>query len=120
MPPANSRRGGREEKDRRSQLEQKKKKTVIAAASWHADQVKLLEDMGALVKVIPDRVDAFFLAEIREAGAQPASREQALVEADVLTLHVPLLEKTRKMIAQRELGMMKPTAFLINTARGHL
>src|SRR5215831_657571 len=39
-------------------------------------------------------------------------------EADIITLHVPLTRKTRRMIGARELEMMKPDAILINTARG--
>jgi D-3-phosphoglycerate dehydrogenase len=54
----------------------------------------------------------------REAGARPVSREEAIVQADFLTLHTPLTEETRRMIGSRELGMMKKHAVLINTARG--
>ena len=41
-------------------------------------------------------------------------------EADVISLHTPLTPKTRHMIGTREFGLMKPTAILINTARGNL
>ena len=41
-------------------------------------------------------------------------------EADVISLHTPLTPKTRHMIGTREFGLMKPTALLINTARGNL
>jgi glycerate dehydrogenase len=44
--------------------------------------------------------------------------EQVLREADVITLHVPLLDNTRHLIDARALELMKPTALLINTARG--
>ncbi len=54
----------------------------------------------------------------RDAGAQPVSREEAISQADFLTVHVPLTEETRNMIDTRELAMMKKTALLINTARG--
>lgn len=236
-------------------MNQRKKKAIISAASWHPDQVKLLENMGIMVKVIPDKADALFHAELRDAdalivglppvtrqamensphliivarhgvgydnidvdaatdlgilvtntpgvnsdavaeftfglilalvrqiphgwmemkkggwrqpqywgmdlrgktlgiiglgrigsrvsklgvafgmkilacdpyitdwnfrdaGAEPVSRDQAISQADFLTLHIPLTEETRKMIGSRELAMMKPTAILINTARG--
>jgi glycerate dehydrogenase len=55
--------------------------------------------------------------EIRE-GRAPF--ENVLRESDVLTLHAPLNEETRHLIAARELELMKPTALLINTARGLL
>jgi len=41
-----------------------------------------------------------------------------LEEADVVTIHVPLTPATYHLIGQRELSWMRPTAFLINTARG--
>jgi glyoxylate reductase len=41
-----------------------------------------------------------------------------LQEADFVTLHVPLTPQTRHLIGSRELALMKPTACLINTARG--
>ena len=44
--------------------------------------------------------------------------ETVLRESDVITIHTPLTPQTRNLIQQRELKLMKPTAFLINTARG--
>ena len=43
-----------------------------------------------------------------------------LKESDIITLHVPLTPETKNMIGAKELKMMKPTAILINTARGGL
>jgi D-3-phosphoglycerate dehydrogenase len=57
-------------------------------------------------------------AQERELGAQFVDRETLLREADFLSLHVPLTPKTHHLISARELAMMKPTAFLINAARG--
>jgi glycerate dehydrogenase len=45
---------------------------------------------------------------------------QLIAESDVLTLHCPLLPATRNMIGEAELRSMKPSAILINTARGGL
>ncbi len=53
-----------------------------------------------------------------EAGRMALDR--LLVEADVLSLHCPLTAATRGMIGAAELRAMKPTALLINTARGGL
>ncbi|MGP0565957.1 MULTISPECIES: 2-hydroxyacid dehydrogenase [unclassified Nitrospina] len=44
--------------------------------------------------------------------------ERLLRESDFVTLHVPLTEETRYMIRAEQIAMMKPTAYLINTARG--
>jgi lactate dehydrogenase-like 2-hydroxyacid dehydrogenase len=53
-----------------------------------------------------------------ELHATYVSKEQLLREADFVSLHVPLLPETRKLIGAAELRMMKSTAILINTARG--
>jgi len=44
--------------------------------------------------------------------------DQLLREADFVSLHVPLTNETRHLIGERELSLMKPTAILVNTARG--
>jgi len=46
------------------------------------------------------------------------SAENILREADVVSIHVPLLDSTRHLMNDARLRMMKPTAFLINTSRG--
>jgi glyoxylate reductase len=51
-------------------------------------------------------------------GAEYRSLDDLLKESDFVSLHVPLTSETRHMIGERELGLMKPTAHLINTARG--
>lgn len=48
------------------------------------------------------------------------SIEDAFARADVLTLHTPLTEQTAKMVNHKRLVTMKPTALLVNTARGGL
>ena len=54
----------------------------------------------------------------RELGVEFAPQEKVLREADFLSLHVPLLPATRHLINAETLALMKPTAILINTARG--
>lgn len=44
--------------------------------------------------------------------------DDLLKEADFVSLHVPLNDETKHLIGERELKLMKPTAFLVNTARG--
>ena len=51
-------------------------------------------------------------------GISYMSLEDLLKKADVVSIHVPLLPETRHLIGERELALMKPTAYLINTARG--
>ncbi|MCF7906235.1 D-glycerate dehydrogenase [Candidatus Gracilibacteria bacterium] len=53
-----------------------------------------------------------------ELQATKVSLEELLQESDFVSLHVPLIEKTHHLIGAQELSLMKPTAYLINTARG--
>src|SRR4051812_1270767 len=51
-------------------------------------------------------------------GARAAGLDDLLARSDVVSLHCPLTETTRHLISDRTLGLMKPTAVLLNTARG--
>ncbi len=44
--------------------------------------------------------------------------DAVLARSDFISLHVPLTDTTHHLIGQRELGLMKPTSYLINTSRG--
>ena len=46
--------------------------------------------------------------------------DSLLKSADIISLHCPLTEQTKHMIGEKELGMMKKSAWLINTARGEI
>jgi phosphoglycerate dehydrogenase-like enzyme len=59
-------------------------------------------------------------ARIRKTGATPATKDDILAKADVISLHVRLGTDTRGFIGRREFGLMKPTAILVNTGRGAL
>lgn len=50
--------------------------------------------------------------------ARQVSLAELLAAADIVTLHVPSTEASRDLITAKELSLMKPTAYLINTARG--
>jgi D-3-phosphoglycerate dehydrogenase len=52
--------------------------------------------------------------------AKYSSLERLLKDSDFITLHAPLTSRTEKLIGRSELGLMKPTAYLINTARGKI
>ena len=53
-----------------------------------------------------------------EAGAAYVSRDDLFRRADFLSIHLQLSPRTRGLIGARELGLMKKSAFLINTSRG--
>ncbi len=55
---------------------------------------------------------------VTDLQSQRVNLEELLSSADIVSLHVPLLENTRKVIGWKQLTMMKPSAILINTSRG--
>ena len=52
------------------------------------------------------------------AGVEAVGFDDLLERSDVLTIHTRLSDRTRGLISKRELGLMKPTAILVNTSRG--
>jgi len=53
-------------------------------------------------------------------GITSLGRDELLKSCDVVSLHLPLLPESRKLLGAREFGMMKEGAILINTGRGGL
>ncbi|PKM13048.1 MAG: phosphoglycerate dehydrogenase [Gammaproteobacteria bacterium HGW-Gammaproteobacteria-3] len=65
--------------------------------------------------------DPFVAPEIFERyGVNTVELDELIARADYLTLHCPLIEKTKNIIGRNQLAMMKKTALLINCARGGL
>lgn len=56
--------------------------------------------------------------EAKELGFSFMPLDELLAEADIVSLHVPLLDSTRGMISKEKIALMKETAVLINCARG--
>ena len=79
---------------------------------------------GELGKAVSDVARAFgmnvLIAEHKDKPARlgRTAFDDVLRQSDFITLHCPLLDETRDLISRRELDLMKPTAYLINTARG--
>ncbi|MBI1846212.1 MAG: lactate dehydrogenase [Candidatus Rokubacteria bacterium] len=63
-----------------------------------------------IARLTEDREDAL--------GVRFLLLDELLRTSDVVSLHVPLDDRTRKMIGARELGLMKPDAIIVNTCRG--
>ena len=53
-----------------------------------------------------------------EAGVGYVSKDELFRQSDFITIHVVLSQRSRGLVGAREIGLMKPTAFLINTSRG--
>jgi phosphoglycerate dehydrogenase-like enzyme len=80
------------------------------------------KEVARILKAFNTRVLAYSRTltpdRAHELGVECASVKTLLKEADIVTIHVPLNDNTRSMIGEHELGMLKPGAFLVNTARG--
>ncbi|WP_235994107.1 hydroxyacid dehydrogenase [Nonomuraea montanisoli] len=77
--------------------------------------VERLRDLEVDVLVADPYADA---AEVAAAGAHLVELPELLRRSDVLTLHVPALPSTRRLIGAAELAMLRDGATVINTARG--
>jgi len=79
-------------------------------------------ELGQAVAEVAEKAFGMRLLIAQRPGgpAQPGRLplQELLPQVDVLSLHCPLSEQTRNLIGERELGLMKPDALLINTARG--
>lgn len=78
---------------------------------------RILHGFGARVLVYDPYVPA---ESVRQAGCEPVALDELLRTADIVSLHARLTPETRGMIGAREIGLMKKSAYLINTARGEL
>ena len=58
------------------------------------------------------------LSHANEIGVLPMSKEDLLKNSDIISIHLVLGERYKNLITKKELGMMKKTAYLINTSRG--
>lgn len=81
---------------------------------------------GAIGRAVATRMKAFDVVLCvhdpdpgrRDDAVEVGDLNDLLRRADVVTLHVPLTAATEGLIAERELALMKPSAVLVNTARG--
>ncbi len=90
---------------------------IIGCGHVGKDLVSLLQafDCPILVNDILDFPEFYVAHRI-----EPVGLETLLARSDIVTLHVPLDDSTRGMLDARRLAMLKPTAVLINAARGGL
>jgi len=83
-----------------------------------------LVGFGRIARAVAQRASGFDMETIhttRHDTGSPgfvASLDELLGRSDIVSLHVPLNDSTHHLIGARELALMKPTAALVNTARG--
>ena len=110
---------------------------LVHAGGWTAEGFELLPaldvhgatlgivGLGAVGRAVARRAEGFemeVLYHSRTAVAgvpfERVSLDELLRRSDIITLHVALTDETRHLIGERELGLMKPGAVLVNTSRG--
>ncbi len=88
-----------------------------------------LVGLGRIGRAVADRARPFGLrlvatdpyvdpAVFEDYGVTPLALDELLQQADIVSLHCPLTPETRGLIGERALSLMKPSAVLVNTARG--
>src|SRR5512134_9683 len=102
----------------------------LLGARVHGQTIGLIGGGGRIGRAVAKRAQGFSMrtlywtprrkpeSEEREAGLTYVPYDQLLAESDFVSVHAPLTPETRHLVGERELRLMKPTAFLVNTARG--
>jgi phosphoglycerate dehydrogenase-like enzyme len=90
---------------------------IIGCGFIGKDLVELLQPWGCtlLVHDILEFTDFYLRYNVTSVGL-----DELLTNSDVVTLHIPMNDSTRNILDARRLGLMKPSAILINAARGGL
>ncbi len=83
----------------------------------HGATVAVVGGGGRIGTAVGRRLDGFG-CRVLAVGRGEGELERALAEADFVTVHAPLTDQTRGLIGEPQLRAMKPTAYLVNTARG--
>jgi len=99
--------------------------------AWvHGKTIGLIGGGGRIGRAVAKRAQGFSMRtlywtprrkpenEERSAGLEYVPYDRLLAESDFISVHAPLNAETRHLVGERELRLMKPTAFLVNTARG--
>lgn len=83
---------------------------------------KLGQRVGAVAKALGMKTIAWSQnltpEKAKEAGADYVSKEELFAKADIITIHLILSDRSRGLVGAKELGLMKKTAYLVNTSRG--
>jgi D-3-phosphoglycerate dehydrogenase len=90
---------------------------IIGCGFVGKDLVKLLEPYGCRILVNDIKNYTGFY---KQHNIEAVGKEELLEKADIISLHVPLDDTTKNMLTSQRLALMKPSAILINIARGGL
>jgi lactate dehydrogenase-like 2-hydroxyacid dehydrogenase len=97
---------------------------LLVGADIHGTTLGIV-GMGAIGRAVARRAQGFGIeilytdeVDRAEPFGTRTTLDDLLARSDIVSLHVPLTPATRGLISDRELGLMKPTATLVNTSRG--
>ena len=83
---------------------------------------KIPRRLGSKLKAIGYQVKAYdpYISEqvMSQDGVIKATVDEIMTESDFVSVHVPLINATHHLIGERELSLMKKSAYIVNTARG--
>ena len=88
---------------------------VVGLGKLGTRVAKVMQALGMKVIAWSQNLTA---EKAREAGAELVTKDELFKQADVVTVHLMLSDRSRGLIGANELGLMKPTAYIVNTARG--
>jgi phosphoglycerate dehydrogenase-like enzyme len=88
---------------------------VVGLGKLGSRVAKLAQEFGMNVIAWSPNLTA---EKCKEVGVGYASKEELFATADIVTIHVVLSERSRGLVGAADLARMKPTAYLVNTARG--
>ena len=88
---------------------------VVGLGKLGTRVAKVMQALGMKVIAWSQNLTA---EKAREAGAELVTKDELFKQADIVTVHLMLSDRSRGLIGANELGLMKPTAYIVNTARG--
>lgn len=93
-------------------------RTLLIVGAGRIGRAVALRSLGWGMRVLYVARSRHWDFELAPLAAERVELDEGLARADVVSLHTPLTDETRHLIDGRRLGLMKPGAILINTARG--
>jgi glyoxylate reductase len=93
-------------------------KTILIVGAGRIGYATALRSKGWAMNVLYVARSRHIEFELAPVAATRVELDEGLAQADVVSLHTPLTAETRHLIDARRLALLKPTAILINTARG--
>jgi len=92
---------------------------IIGFGSIGRTTARLAQGLGMQVIAFDAMLDAD-TPVFQQTGVKYVGLQELIMQADVVTLHVPLVDATRGLFDAKSIASMKPGAILVNTSRGHI